>query len=90
MGLEEKKRIQEANNITMFDPGTTYETEKVRLKNEIDTKAQIYKTLIASFGTTYSTKTNELIKTFQSYLAANTQLLQGIKNKMTSVQTVVS
>ncbi|MFA7298793.1 MAG: peptidoglycan-binding protein [Candidatus Absconditabacterales bacterium] len=88
-GLEEKKRIQEENDITMFDPGTTYETEKAKLKDEIDAKAQLHRTLITSFSTTYTTKTAELISNFQSYLAANQQLLAGIKTKITKVQGVV-
>jgi len=88
--LEEKKRIQEENNITMFDPGTTYETEKAALKQEIDAKAQTYTTLIANFSTTYTRETAQLISNFQSYLAANQQLLSGIKNKMTKIQAVVS
>lgn len=90
LGLEEKKRIQEENNITMFDPGTSYETEKARLKDEIDTKAQTYRTLIASFSTTYTRETAKLINDFQLYLAANQQLLAGIKNKMTNIEKVAS
>jgi len=88
--LEEKKCIQDENGLTMFDPGTTYETEKSKLKEEIDTKAQLHRSLISTFSSTYANKTTELSSIFQQYLAANQQLLQGIKNKMTKVQAILS
>ncbi len=88
--LEEKKRLQEENNITMFESGTNYESEKARLKAEIDTKAQTYRTLIANFSTEYTTEITKLVSNFQSYLSANQQLLAGIKNKMANIQKVSS
>ncbi len=86
--LEEKKHLQDENGIIMFDSGTTYQSEKEKLKKEIDNKSQLHRSLMTNFANTYTTQINEFITIFQSYLAANQQLLSGIKAKMIKVQNV--
>lgn len=86
--LEEKKHIQDENGIVMFDSGTTYQSEKEKLKKEIDSKSQLHRSLMANFANTYTTQITQFITTFQSYLAANQQLLSGIKSKISKVQNI--
>jgi len=43
LDLEEKQNLQNNNNINVFDDGTTYEGEKAKLKELIDTKVQLHK-----------------------------------------------
>jgi hypothetical protein len=43
LALEEKKALQDSDNVNMFDVGTTYESEKAKLKDLIDTKVKLHK-----------------------------------------------
>ena len=43
LSLEEKKDLQDNNNVNVFDAGTTYESEKAKLKDLIDTKVALHK-----------------------------------------------
>ncbi len=89
LGLEEKNRIQTQNGVIVFDSGTTYDTEKTRIKDTIDTKVQIYKGLINNFQSNYATKNADFLSTYLQYIAANQNLIQGITNKMAGVQQVI-
>lgn len=41
--LEEKQDLQEDDNLDVFDVGTTYESEKAKIKELIDVKVSLYK-----------------------------------------------
>jgi hypothetical protein len=43
LALEEKKNLQESDGVNVFDLGTTYESEKAKLKELIDSKVKLHK-----------------------------------------------
>jgi hypothetical protein len=43
LALEEKQALQVSDNINVFDVGTTYESEKTKLKALIDEKVRLHK-----------------------------------------------
>jgi len=87
--LEDKNDLQNNSNVNVFDPGTTYVSEKARLKDLIDAKVTLYQTLIKSFQTNYTSKNTDFLTTYQQYSTANQSLVNGIKDKMAKVQTVL-
>jgi hypothetical protein len=87
--LEYKNNLQQSDNVNVFDPGTTYESEKAKLKDLIDTKVKLYRDLIKSFETNYTSKNNDFLSTFSQYSTANKDLVQGISDKMAKVQSVL-
>jgi len=87
--LEEKKDLQDDDNVNVFDAGTTYESEKARLKDLIDAKVKLYKGFITTFESDYTTKNTNFLSTFLQYSAANKDLVKGIQNKMATVQSVL-
>ncbi|MCX6824146.1 MAG: peptidoglycan-binding domain-containing protein [candidate division SR1 bacterium] len=90
LDLEEKQNLQKDNNINVFDSGTTYESEKAKIKDLIDTKVQLYKSFIANFGTSYLTKNTNFLTTYFQYSTANKDLVKNIQDKMTKVQGVLN
>jgi len=90
LALEEKQALQVSDNINVFDVGTTYESEKTKLKALIDEKVRLHKWFINNFATSYATKNNEFLTTFLQYSTANKDLIKGIQDKMTKVQGVVN
>lgn len=89
-GLEERNAMQKETEMIIFDSGTSYETERAKLKDEIDAKVQSHRTLITGFATSYVNKIGELITTFGQYRDANKSLTQGLVSKMEKVQQVLS
>ena len=87
--MEEKKDLQDDDNVNVFDAGTTYESEKARLKDLIDAKVKLYKGFITTFESDYTTKNTNFLSTFLQYSAANKDLVKGIQNKMATVQSVL-
>ena len=87
--LEEKNTLQTTNNLSLFESWTSYEIEKAKLKQEIDTKVAVHSAIISWFSLTYTTKITDLIKTFQQYLSGNAAFLQGVSTKMTKIQSVL-
>lgn len=90
LSLEEKQTLQTLNNITMFDSGTTYETEKIRIKNNIDTKVTTYKDLIRNFTKNYAVKKTEFLNTYAQYRTANSSFLKTIQDKLDRVQSIIT
>jgi hypothetical protein len=43
LSLEEKQSLQQDDNVNVFDAGTTYESEKAKLKDLIDTKVKLHR-----------------------------------------------
>ncbi|MEI7558629.1 MAG: hypothetical protein WCJ45_07745 [bacterium] len=89
MALEEKKALADSDNVNVFDPGTTYETEKTKLKNLIDTKVTLYQGLVASFATGYASKNTDFLTTFLQFRSANAEMIKGIQDKISAAQNVV-
>ena len=89
LDLEEKHALQVSDNVNVFDSGTTYESEKAKIKDLIDEKVRIHKWFINNFATSYVTKNNDFLTTFLQYSTANKTLINGIKDKMTKVQVVI-
>lgn len=89
LALEEKKNVQESDGVNVFDPGTTYETEKERLKELIDSKVKLHKGFITNFETSYITKNIDFLTTFQQYSIANRDLIKGIQDKMARIQGIL-
>ena len=87
--LEEKQSLQQDDNVNVFDAGTTYDSEKARLKDLIDTKVKLYQSLIKSFETNYTNKNTDFLSTYLQYSTANKDLVKGIENKMAKVQSVL-
>gem|GEM_PF-2512520 len=81
--------MQDDDNVNVFDAGTTYESEKARLKDLIDAKVKLYKGFITTFESDYTTKNTNFLSTFLQYSAANKDLVKGIQNKMATVQSVL-
>ena len=90
LALEEKKNLQESDGVNVFDAWTTYETEKIRLKNLIDDKVKLHRGFITNFETSYITKNTEFLSNFQQYSLANKDLIKGIHDKMAKVQGVLA
>jgi len=90
VSLEEKQALQESDNIDVFDVGTTYESEKAKLKNLIDAKIKLYKETISNFETTYTTKNINFLTTYLQYSTANKDLVKGIQDKMTKIQSILA
>ncbi|MCX6824953.1 MAG: peptidoglycan-binding domain-containing protein [candidate division SR1 bacterium] len=88
--LEEMKDLQETNGINMFDAGTSYESEKVRIRDVIDVKVKLHKGLFANFETSYLTKNTNFLSTFQQYSVVNKDLVKGIQDKMAKIQSVLT
>jgi len=86
---EEKQNFQKENQINMFDSGTTYESEKAKIKNEIDAKVTLYTGFINNFDTTYTQKTTEFFSTFLQFSAVNKNLIKNIQDNMAKVQGVI-
>ncbi|MEI8008222.1 MAG: hypothetical protein WCI00_01940 [bacterium] len=42
LSLEDKQSLQTSGGVNVFDSGTTYESEKLKIKNIIDTKVALY------------------------------------------------
>lgn len=89
LALEEKKALQDSDNVNVFDSGTTYESEKASLKDLIDAKVKLHKGFITSFEKDYLAKNTQFLTAFQQYSAANKDLIKGIQDKMTKVQKVI-
>ena len=90
MALEEKQALQTSDNVNMFDVGTTYESEKAKLKDLIDTKVKLHKGFINTYATTYAGKNTEFLTTYIQYRTANTDFLNTIQNKINKVQSVLT
>lgn len=90
LSLEEKQDLQESDNVNVFDAGTTYESEKAKLKNMIDAKVTLHKWFIVNFETNYTDKINNFLTNYLQYKNANQSLLQGIQGKMAKVQNILS
>lgn len=90
LALEEKQALQESDNVNMFDVGTTYESEKAKLKDLIDTKVKLHKWFITTYATTYAGKNTEFLTTYLQYRTANTEFLNTIQNKITKVQSIIT
>jgi len=88
--LEEKQALQLSDNVNVFDVGTTYESEKTRLKDLIDAKVKLHKEAIANFETSYIAKNIDFLTTFQQYSSGNKDLIKGIQDKMDKVQVVLT
>ena len=43
LSLEEKQDMQVDDNVNVFDAGTTYDSEKAKLKDLIDAKVKLHK-----------------------------------------------
>ncbi len=87
--MEDKKDLQDDDNVNVFDAGTTYESEKARLKDLIDAKIKLYKEFITTFESDYTTKNTNFLSTFLQYSVANKDLVKGIQDKMAKVQSVL-
>lgn len=90
VALEEKQDLQEDNNLDVFDVGTTYESEKAKIKELIDAKVNLYKWLITNFETSYIAKNTEFLTTYLQYSNANKDLIRSMQNKMAKVQGVLT
>lgn len=90
ISLEEKKSLQDINNINVFDTGTTYESEKAKIKDLIDLKVKTYRWFIANFETNYILKNTDFLTSFQQYRDANKDSLSSVQNKITKVQNILT
>ena len=90
LALEEKQALQMSDNVNMFDVGTTYESEKAKLKELIDAKVKLHKWFITTYATTYAGKNTEFLTTYLQYRTANTDFLNTIQNKINKVQSVLT
>lgn len=90
LDLEEKHALQILDNVNVFDSGTTYESEKAKIKDMIDEKVRLHKWFINNFATSYVAKNTDFLTTFLQYSTANKTLIKGIQDKMTKVQGVLN
>ena len=90
LSLEDKQSLQTSGGVNVFDSGTTYESEKLKIKNLIDTKVALYQWLLATFATNYAAKNIDFLTTYLQYSAANQTLIQGIQTKMNAIQSVLN
>ena len=87
---QDKQSLQTSGGVNVFDSGTTYESEKLKIKNLIDTKVALYQWLLATFATNYAAKNIDFLTTYLQYSAANQTLIQGIQTKMNAIQSVLN
>ena len=90
LALQDKQSLVTSDGVNVFDSGTTYESERARIKNLIDTKVTLYQGLIGAFATGYAAKNIDFLTTYLQYSAANQALIQGIQTKMDKIQSVLT
>ena len=90
LALQDKQSLQTSDGVNVFDSGTTYERERARIKNLIDSKVTLYQGLIGAFATGYAAKNSNFLTTYFQYSAANQTLIQGIQTKMDKIQSVLT
>lgn len=90
LALEEKQALQTSDNVNVFDAGTTYESEKARIKDLIDAKVKLHQWFISSFVIGYATKNTDFLTTYVQYVTANASFLKSIQDKIAKVQSVLT
>jgi len=88
--LEEKYNIQKNSDVSLFDIWSTYESEKAKLKIQIDDLFQTYKTSIQSFETNYKLKIKSFVTDYNQYTTQNKDLIKSINDRILKIQTVIS
>lgn len=90
LALEEKKNLQNINNVRIFASGTDYESEKIKLKDAIDLKVKLHKSFITNFETDYLNKISTFVSIFQQSRSSNQDKIKIIQDKMIKVQNTVN
>ncbi|MFA5748221.1 MAG: peptidoglycan-binding domain-containing protein [Candidatus Absconditabacterales bacterium] len=88
--LEEKNHILKDSNINLFDGDSTYETEKIKLQQNIDDIVNIQKGFIINFQTIYQGKIKQFVSDFAQYYLQNKDLIKTIGGKITKIQSIIS
>ncbi|MEI6773748.1 MAG: hypothetical protein WCL18_02785 [bacterium] len=88
--LEEKKIFEDIDSIDIFDSGTTYASEKLKLKNQIDATVESYKSSINKITIDFNKQYTDFVVSYLQYAETNKDLLKGIKDKITKVQGIVA
>lgn len=86
--LEEKARVLKDNNISLFDQGTTYETEKTRILNKILDTTNIHKWLIRNFETNYTSKIAKFGQDIIAYSLQNSGIVGYINDKIYTLESI--
>lgn len=87
--LEEKNDMLTQNKVNLFDAGTTYASEKARIKEQIDAKVNLHKSFITNFENNYLTKNADFLSNYQQYENVNKDLLTTINSNIAKVEAVL-
>ena len=86
--LEEKARILREDNISLFEAGTTYESEKANILSKLASVSILHKWLINNFETTYNNKIAKFGQDVIDYSRQNSGVMGYVNDKLFKLEDI--